>query len=550
MTDTIDPTIGAAQPHTQDTGTLMHVDPHALVLEINVRDQAGLDKQFLASIAEHGVLIPIAAVQDHAGTLWVRAGQRRTLAAREARLPTVPVYVRTSTVGDDAEQLVQRVTEQIVENDQRRELSDAQRARGIQQMIDAGASITKVAKKLSVTKDTVKAAAAVGKSETAMQHLAEGQLSLEEAAVLTEFEGMPAAISRLIDAAGSRRFEHILAQLREQKISAEAEAKAAQAYIEQGFTWLEEQPRNLDPDCIPLYRLNDAEGNEATEAAVSDPAHWGVVLFESEAVVDVDTGAVVDEDDVDWATQEDPEAQPAEGLRHARTVTKATVFRPQYFCLDYRAAGLTPDSWFARAAGMVDSGQADCTNLDNDDEARQAAQRQAEVERAEAEKRERRKVLALNKLGATAQSVRRDFVKKLLARKSAPKGAAIFVADTLARDSYLLSGHNAPETIAELLDLPGAEAVSKAPSALPATGDARAQVITLALILGALEARTPKDAWRNTSLNQFARHVTSADYLRWLAANGYTLAPVEEVVTGDQNADEVYAAYLAEAEKR
>jgi ParB family chromosome partitioning protein len=28
-------------------------------------------------------------------------------------------------------------------------------------------------------------------------------------------------------------------------------------------------------------------------------------------------------------------------------------------------------------------------------------------------------------------------------------------------------------------------------------GDARAQVITLALVLGGLEARTPKDAWRN-----------------------------------------------------
>ncbi len=33
---------------------------------------------------------------------------------------------------------------------------------------------------------------------------------------------------------------------------------------------------------------------------------------------------------------------------------------------------------------------------------------------------------------------------------------------------------------------------------LETSGDGRAQVITLALVLGALEARTPKDAWRSS----------------------------------------------------
>jgi ParB family chromosome partitioning protein len=40
------------------------------------------------------VLIPIAAVRDADGQqVRVRSGQRRTLAAREAGLSTVPVYV-------------------------------------------------------------------------------------------------------------------------------------------------------------------------------------------------------------------------------------------------------------------------------------------------------------------------------------------------------------------------------------------------------------------------------------------------------------------------
>lgn len=73
--------------------------------------------------------------------------------------------------------------------------------------------------------------------------------------------------------------------------------------------------------------------------------------------------------------------------------------------------------------------------------------------------------------------------------KTAPKGAAIFVADCLARDGYLLTNHNAADTIADLLGFDGAQSVTKVGATLSAGGDARAQVITLALVLGALEAR-------------------------------------------------------------
>jgi len=63
--------------------------------------------------------------------------------------------------------------------------------------------------------------------------------------------------------------------------------------------------------------------------------------------------------------------------------------------------------------------------------------------------------------GYAAMLVRRDFVKKLLARKTPPKGAAVFIASCLARDSYLLTGHNALATTAELLGVDSAEAVAK-----------------------------------------------------------------------------------------
>lgn len=547
MTDTAN-TESAANGADQPVGTLEHLDPTLLDIGDNVRDDAALSKAFIANIAENGVLVPITGIRDpeRPEVIRVRNGQRRTLAAREVGLSSVPVYVLPSTAADASQEIIDRIVHQIVTNDQKRDLTNAQRARGIQQMIDAGMSVTKVAKRLSVAKDAVKAAHTAAQSTTAMDALTSGQLSLVEAAAITEFEDMPGALERLMSSAGRGWFEHTVAQLRQERATAQVRAQAAQVYTDKGFTVLEHRPESWDTACIPLHHLVTGEGDEANDNTVTNPAHWAVLLSEDTALCDVETGDVVDEETVDWETEDQPDAEPAEGLRHANSVTEAQVFVPDYYCLDYRAAGLTPQSWFARQAGMVDTDTGEAVDLD--DEAREAARQQAAIERAETEKRERRKVLALNKLGDAALNVRREFVKKLLARKTPPKGAAMFVADCLSRDSFLLTNHNALDTTAELLGVDSGQAVAKLVADLPANGDGRAQVITLALVLGALESRTPKDAWRN-SAGGWGHHVGSGEYLRWLADNDYPLAPVEEVVTRAKDADDVYEQYWADAVK-
>ena len=78
----------------------------------------------------------------------VRDGQRRTLAARQAGLAAIPVYV-LSTAGaalDAKTADAERIAQQIVTNDQRTALTDAQRAKGINQMLLAGISAGKVAR--------------------------------------------------------------------------------------------------------------------------------------------------------------------------------------------------------------------------------------------------------------------------------------------------------------------------------------------------------------------------------------------------------------------
>jgi ParB family transcriptional regulator, chromosome partitioning protein len=110
------------------------------------------------------------------------------MAARKLGLSSVPVYVLPATAADTAAETIDRIVHQIVTNDHKSDLTDAQRARGIQQMIDAGLSVSKVAKKLSVGKDTVTAAHAAAKTSVALKALEGGQITLAEAAALTEFE--------------------------------------------------------------------------------------------------------------------------------------------------------------------------------------------------------------------------------------------------------------------------------------------------------------------------------------------------------------------------
>ena len=78
---------------TATLGTVEHIDPNTIVIEENVRPSASLIKEFVASIRENGVLTPVLARRDEQGNMLVRAGQRRTFAAREAGLATIPAYV-------------------------------------------------------------------------------------------------------------------------------------------------------------------------------------------------------------------------------------------------------------------------------------------------------------------------------------------------------------------------------------------------------------------------------------------------------------------------
>ena len=97
-----------------------------------------------------------------------------------------------------------------------------------------------------------------------------------------------------------------MAQLRQQRETAKAYAEAAESYAVQGYRVLDEQPAWRDTICVELRGLRTADGDPVTEEGVTNPAHWAVWLDEEVAFVDRETGERVDEDAIDFATEDDP----------------------------------------------------------------------------------------------------------------------------------------------------------------------------------------------------------------------------------------------------
>ena len=119
-------------------------------------------------------------------------------------------------------------------------------------------------------KDTVKAAHTAAKSSVALEALESRQISLTEAAVLTEFEqdGSEAGVDRLVAAAGTPQFDHVVAELRSERASAQARAEAIAALTERGFAILDDGDRwGWKLDRVPLRHLQrDGDDGEPRES--------------------------------------------------------------------------------------------------------------------------------------------------------------------------------------------------------------------------------------------------------------------------------------------
>ncbi|WP_431246420.1 ParB/RepB/Spo0J family partition protein [Leifsonia xyli] len=148
----------------------------------------------------------------------------------------------------------------------------------------------------------------------------------------------------------------------------------------------------------------------------------------------------------------------------------------------------------------------------------------------EEQKSERRTLIANNKAWVSAEVVRREWLTTFLSRKTLPKDAAVVIARGLTVHRHAISAATQAgnELAHELLGIQRSGYFeTDRLSTLLDQSPAKAQHVALAIVFGACESVTSKQTWRAPS-------PTDADYFTQLAAWGYTLSDVEQIVIGEE----------------
>jgi ParB family chromosome partitioning protein len=215
---------------TQETTMqIREVAPGDLNVAANVRRDVALTKDFIASIKTHGVKIPIIAQETTLG-LEVLDGQRRTLAAIEAGLTTVPVIIQ-DTVADDGE----RIVSQIVVNDQRASLTRADTVEAVKQLaFDLKMPAASIAKKVGMPKASVEQVIRVAESPVAASAFEQPQISLEAAAKIAEADLNDEEAAEVLRY--PHQLEHRLQQVLTERARAQKIADLTLAATEHGLT--------------------------------------------------------------------------------------------------------------------------------------------------------------------------------------------------------------------------------------------------------------------------------------------------------------------------
>ncbi len=136
------------------------------------------------------------------------------------------------------------------------------------------------------------------------------------------------------------------------------------------------------------------------------------------------------------------------------------------------------------------------------------------------QKVERRQLIERNKALKAATETRREFVRGLLARRTAPKGTLRYVTGVLSGGQHqwlLVRWYNGMPNAAE------AAVRDALPFPAGPVTDARLHLALLAQVGGAIETTIHPDSWRRPD-------AVTAGWLRYLVSVGYEPADVERLI--------------------
>ena len=250
---------------------IAHVNPADILIEENVRVNytvADLDPTFLTSVKENGVLVPVRGYRRDDGAIIVRMGQRRTIAARAAGLATIPVYVTSvNTLDSEEKAAATRALEQLIENEARETLNDADKLGAYRQMTLGGMSITNITKKTGHKREDIKTLVKIASSPVATAAVVDQQLSFDRALILTEFEGDEEALQRLT--AHFYRMEWEATMIRQERANAVKCAEVTAEYHEKNRVTVTDEDEGW---CV-ITDLTDAEADDEIRPVLTEDNH-------------------------------------------------------------------------------------------------------------------------------------------------------------------------------------------------------------------------------------------------------------------------------------
>ncbi|MEA5454492.1 ParB/RepB/Spo0J family partition protein [Sinomonas sp. JGH33] len=166
----------------------------------NPRKDLGDLAELAMSIQAKGIeqALTVVPKPGHRTKYLVLGGHRRRAAAKLAKLRMVPCMIR-----DDLTTEAAQIEFMLVENVHRRDLTVLEEAEAVQGLFDLGLDEATIAENIGRSRELVRGRAKIARlGDKAKAKLEDRTLTIEQALVLTEFEGDEAIIARLIEVAG------------------------------------------------------------------------------------------------------------------------------------------------------------------------------------------------------------------------------------------------------------------------------------------------------------------------------------------------------------
>jgi ParB family chromosome partitioning protein len=440
----------------------------------NVRTDLDLNDDFVASIAANGVLVALRVTPEGDGCRVIDGG-RRLAAALKTGVEEVPYDVVIERAGDEAGQYL----DMILTNAHRNPLTLLEEADALFAAKKAGATKTRLRKTTGLTpaavNDALAAARLTGDTRTATEEAGE-QLSLDQYALLAEFQDDPDAVERLLGVVRWGSMEHEAERIRQQRAE-QAEHQRLRGELEDAGYQVTDTAAETDQLLATLLH----DGEDLTAEAHADCPGRAVFFYR-------------------W-----------------------DLHSPVHYCTDPAAYGHTSRSAARAGTPAPDGGGGE------PDPATPAAEEPPDPSR--------RIVIEGNKAWTAATEVRRRWLASLFTRRTAPRELAQFIARQLVTmPDPLWSGlarAHAQELFTKLTGHSEDDWVTICGTA-PA---GRLPLVMFAPVATAFEAAMGegegRNTWRIDRYSPCPREQACA-YLILLAGLGYQLSVIEQAVADQQ----------------